>query len=269
VVREACGTLYIAAQKPGEESARRPRVNLARHRALHRSTSVVVPCRNEAMNIPGLVRGLVDAYDDYLSEIIIVNDGSEDATAEVARSMAVTEPRIRLVDRPPPNGVGLALRDGYAAAHGRYILSMDCDFRVIVPELRDLFDAVAAGHAGAIGSRFSHDSILINYPFSKVVANRGFHLLARLVLRRPIRDISNNLKLYRADILKGLEITRADFAANAETGLKPLLAGHDIVEVPISWINRTDDMGASSFRLARLAPSYFLALVRLMVPRST
>ena len=54
---------------------------------------------------------------------------------------------------------------------------MDCDFELIVPELRDLFDAIAAGHAGAIGSRFSHESVLINYPFAKIVANRAFHLL--------------------------------------------------------------------------------------------
>ena len=79
---------------------------------------------------------------------------------------------------------------------------------------------IAAGHAGAIGSRFSHESVLINYPFAKIIANRGFHLLVRLVLQRPVRDISNNLKLYRAEILKELEIKRPDFGANAETGLQ-------------------------------------------------
>jgi dolichol-phosphate mannosyltransferase len=264
VVREACGTLYIAAKKPGDEAARRPRPNLAEHRSLARSTSVVVPCRNEEMNVPGLVRALTEAYDDYLKEILIVDDSSDDATATATRALSERDPRVRLLAREPPGGVGRALRDGYAAATGDLILSMDCDFRLIVPELRDLFDAVAAGRDGAIGSRFSHDSILVHYPFAKVVANRGFHLLARLALRRPLRDISNNLKLYRADILRDLEITRPDFAANVETGLKPLLAGHDIVEVPISWIDRSDEMGTSSFRLARLAPSYLLSLLGIL-----
>jgi len=264
IVREACGTLYIAGKKPGDEAARRPRPNLAEHRSLARSTSVVVPCRNEEMNVPGLVQALTDAYDEYLKEILIVDDSSNDATARTTRALGEQDPRIRLLAREPPGGVGRALRDGYAAATGDLILSMDCDFRLIVPELRDLFDAVAAGREGAIGSRFSHDSILVHYPFAKVVANRGFHLLARLALRRPLRDISNNLKLYRADILRDLEITRPDFAANVETGLKPLLAGHDIVEVPISWIDRSDEMGTSSFRLARLAPSYVLSLLGVL-----
>jgi glycosyltransferase involved in cell wall biosynthesis len=154
------------------------------------------------------------------------------------------------------------LRDGYESATGRYILSMDCDFLLILPELRDLFDAVAAGRDGAIGSRFSYDSVLINYPFLKIVCNRSFHLLLNLMLPTTARDVSNNLKLYRAEILKQLDIEEPHFAANMETGLKPLLAGYDIEEVPISWINRTVDMGQSSFNVVKVAPNYFGALMR-------
>ena len=135
---------------------------------------------------------------------------------------------MRLIRRQPPNGVGRALRDGYAAATGRYILTMDCDFVLLVPELRDLFDRVAAGREGAIGSRFSYESVLINYPFFKILCNRAFHLLVKLTLLGGVRDVSNNLKLYRADILKTLDIEEPHFAANMETGLKPLLAGYDI-----------------------------------------
>jgi dolichol-phosphate mannosyltransferase len=263
-VREACGTLYIWASKRGAAGRRRPAVNLAEHESLHGSTSVVVPCRNEEMNVPRLVTGLREAYDQYIAEIIIVDDSGEDATAAVTRRLAAEDPRIRLIERPPPAGVGRAIKDGYAAARGEYILSMDCDFQLIIPELRDLFDVVADGHAGAIGSRFSHESVLINYPFPKIIANRAFHLLVRLVLRRQVRDVSNNLKLYRAEILKELDITRPDFGANAETGLGPLLAGYDIQEVPISWINRTEDMGTSDFRILRFAPSYLRAVLRLL-----
>ena len=88
----------------------------------------------------------------------------------------------------------------------------------------------------------------INYPFFKILCNRAISLArqARSLLGR-VRDISNNLKLYRAEILKTLEIEEPGFAANVETGLKPLLAGYDIEEVPMSWINRTAEMGASSF----------------------
>ena len=81
--------------------------------------------------------------------------------------------------RTPPNGVGRALADGYRAATGRWVLSMDCDFQHLLPEFRDLFDAAAAGSDVVVGSRFSRHSVLLNYPFQKIVANRGFHALAR------------------------------------------------------------------------------------------
>jgi dolichol-phosphate mannosyltransferase len=89
-------------------------------------------------------------------------------------------------------------------------------------------------------------------------------VLVKLSLRWQVRDISNNLKLYRAAILQDLCIEERHFAANVETGLKPLLAGYDIQEVPISWINRTSDMGTSSFKLMRVAPHYFWALLRII-----
>lgn len=266
VVQDLCGTLYIWAKKPGRPR-QREQMSLARDEKLFGSTSVVVPCRNEAMNIPGLVENLVAAYGQYLKEIIIVDDNSTDATADVTLQIAKTEPRVRLVERRPPPGVGRALRDGYRAATGRYILSMDCDFLLIVPEIRDLFEVISQGHEGAIGSRFSHDSILVNYPVAKIIANRGFHLLVRILLGVRVRDISNNLKLYRADILKTLDIKQGDFAANAETGLKPILDGHDIKEVPVSWINRSSGMGSSSFKLSEVVVSYLLVIIRLLPVR--
>ena len=268
-VRRMCGTLFITARKPGRTSLERPRVDLARHEVLRDAISVVVPCHNEAMNVGRLVHALTRSYDSYIHEIVLVNDNSADETAAVARDLAEQEPRVKLVDRTPPPGVGRALRDGYAAASGRYILSMDCDFEMLVPELRDLFDVIAAGHDGAIGSRFSHESILLNYPAPKLLGNRAFHLIAKLVTRRPIHDVSNNLKLYRAEILQDMDITQDGFAANAETGLKPLLAGHDVVEVPIAWINRSADMGTSTFKVAGVAPGYMRALARMLRGAST
>jgi SAM-dependent methyltransferase len=260
VIKETCGTLYIWGKKPGGPENRHT-VDLTEHPDLFDSTSIVVPCHNEEMNVPRLVRGLLGTYGRYIHEILIVNDNSKDRTADVTRELARNEPRVKLIDRQPPNGVGRALRDGYAAATGQYILSMDSDFLLILPELRDLFDAVARGRDGAIGSRFSYDSLLINYPFPKILANRCFHALANLIFRVHARDLSNNLKLYRAEILKSLSIEQPHFAANAETGLKPVLAGYDIEEVPISWIDRSADMGTSTFDVVKVAPGYLSALV--------
>jgi dolichol-phosphate mannosyltransferase len=261
-VRELCGTLYIWARKPGRP-ARRPAVNLASHQELHGTTSVVIPCHNEAGTLRRLVTDLLETYGDYIVEIVVVDDSSTDGTAKVADELSAEDERVRVVRRTTEPGVGRALRAGYASAGGQYVLSLDCDFAQIVPELRDLFDAVAAGRDGAIGSRFSHESILVNYPLAKIVANRGFHVLLRLLVRRPLRDISNNLKLYRADLVRELDIQEDGFAANAEIGIQPILAGRRIEEVPMSWINRTPDMGTSAFNVARAGPGYARVLRRL------
>lgn len=258
-----CSMRSIWAQKPGDEDLRRPSPNLAHREELYNSVSVVLPCHNEAMNIECLVTRLLRYYRFYIHEIIIVNDNSTDDTAKTAATISSHEPCVRLINRRPPNGVGRALADGYAAARGKFILSMDCDFSHILPELRDLFDAVADGFDGAIGSRFSHHSVILNYPPLKVLGDRIVHLLIKVFLI-DVRDLSNNLKLYRADILKQLQIEEPHFAANLEIGLKPLLAGYKIKEVPISWINREANMGLSSFNPFRVGPAYFSLLARII-----
>jgi glycosyltransferase involved in cell wall biosynthesis len=264
VIKELCGTLSIRARRPGGELDAPRSTNLAVHAQFRDAVSFVIPCHNEETNVRSLVETLVAFYDSYIHEIIIVNDNSIDRTADVTREIALRDSRVKLVDRKPPNGVGRALKDGYAAAKGRYILTMDADFVQIVTEFRDLFDAVAEGYDGAVGSRFTQESIMVNYPFFKILCNRSFHLLANLLLPYRFHDISNNLKLYRTEILKEMTITEPHFAANAEIGLKAIVAGYRIREVPISWINRTIEMGSSSFRIAKVAPNYFGALMTIV-----
>ncbi len=263
VTRRFSSIICLRGAKPGSVAQRgMVPVSLATHPQLFGAVSVVVPCHNEKANIERLVNTLTGMYGAYLHEIVIVDDNSTDRTAEVAANVARGEPRVKLVRRNPPGGVGRALRDGYAAATGKYILSIDCDFVAIASEFRGLFDAVAEGCDGAIGSRFSSESALVRYPFFKILCNRGYHLLLNLLLGKRFRDVSNNLKLYRAEILKELDIEEPHFAANVETGLKPLLMNYRIREVPASWINRTADMGKSSFNLLKVGPDYLCVLLR-------
>ena len=263
VARRFSRIVSLRGAKPGRVvTDAAPQVSLARHPQLFGTVSVVVPCHNEEANINRLVKTLLGMYGDYLHEIVIVDDNSTDRTAEVAAALASAEPRVKVVKRNPPGGVGRALRDGYAAASGKYILTIDCDFITIASEFTGLFDAAAEGYDGAIGSRFSSESALVRYPFFKILCNRGYHLLLNLLLGTRVRDISNNLKLYRAEILKDLDIEENHFAANVETGLKPLLQNYRIREVPASWINRTAEEGSSSFNLLKVGPDYLRVLLR-------
>jgi SAM-dependent methyltransferase len=261
-IQTLAGSILIHAQK-SPRIVEGPKVSLFEHEQLRNAISVVIPCHNEEMNIEPLIRQLRDFYGEYIHEIIPVDDNSQDGTAEVLRRLASADPSIKPVFRTPPNGVGRAIADGYRIASGRYVLSMDCDFQHLLPELRDLFDASAAGYDVVIGSRFSRYSVLLNYPFQKIIANRVFHVIANIVLRRKFRDMTNNLKIMRREVVEHLQLSQPGFAVNAETGLRPLLMGYSVKEVPISWINRTPDMGTSSFRLMKVGGGYWQVLLQL------
>ena len=255
------GAILVHAQKP-PRLVERPKTSLFAHEQLRRSVSIIVPCHNEETNVEPLVIGLCELFDEYIHEIILVDDNSTDHTAEIIRELTKRDPRVKPVFRSPPNGVGRAIADGYRVATGRYILSMDCDFQDLLPELRDLFDAAVRGYDVALGSRFSRHSVLLKYPVQKIIANRGFHVLARFLLRCRFRDLTNNLKLMRREVVEKLQLLEPGFAVNAETGLQPLLMGYSIKEVPISWVNRAPDMGVSSFKLARVGGGYWRVLYR-------
>jgi len=261
-IRSLAGSILIHAQKP-PRYVEQPQRSLFEHEQLRNAVSVVIPCHNEEMNIEPLVTKLKQLYGEYIYEIIPVDDNSTDNTREVIGRLAAADPIIKPVFRSPPNGVGRAIADGYRQTTGEYVLSMDCDFQHLLPEIRDMFDAAAEGYDLVVGSRFSRRSVLLNYPFQKIVANRGFHTLAKIILRRQFRDLTNNLKLLRREVVEHLELTQPGFAVNAETGLQPLLMGYKIKEVPISWINRTPGMGVSSFRLAKVGGGYWQVLLRL------
>jgi hypothetical protein len=261
-VQSLAGRILLHAQKPPRNVARST-VSLCRYDRLRHAVSFVVPCHNEEMNLPALVDGLRGHYGDYVHEIVLVNDNSHDGTAGVMDGLAAEDPRIIPIHRSPPNGVGRALRDGYAAATGRWVMSMDCDFQHLLPEMEDMFDAAAEGADVVLGSRFSRHSVLINYPFGKILANRSFHVLANLAIRLgSLRDVTNNLKLMRGELARQLVITEPWFAANAEIGLQLVLLGGSVREVPISWINRTFDMGRSSFNVLKSGTGYSRVLWR-------
>jgi dolichol-phosphate mannosyltransferase len=259
LLRTMAGSILLHAQKPPREKPVRA-VSLSGHKELSDAISVVIPCRNEEMNVRPLIERLLGYYGEYIHEIIPVDDGSDDHTWDVLQQLASTDDRIKPLHRDPPNGVGRALAQGFKGATGRYVLMLDCDFQHLLPELRELFDAAAGGADVVIGSRFSRYSVLLNYPFTKILANRAFHILASVVLGFRFRDVTNNLKILRREVVADLQLRQSGFAVNAETGLQPFILGYNVTQVPISWIGRTPGMGTSSFQLTTSGRGYWQVL---------
>jgi len=264
-LRTLSGAILLHAQRPPPTTY--PPVSLTIDDRFLRSVSVVVPCHNEEMNVGLLVCRLIELFDDYIHEIVLVDDNSTDQTGVIIKELACRDARIKPIHRVAPNGVGRALGDGLRAATGEYVLSLDCDFQHLLPEIRDLFDSIVDGYDVAVGSRFSRHSVLLNYPLVKILTNRTFHAIARIVLIAGFRDLTNNLKLMRREVVRELVLLEPGFAVNAEAGLQPLLMGYRVKEVPISWIERGVDMGVSSFRVSKSGGAYWRVLYRLWLWR--
>ena len=107
--------------------------------------------------------------------------------------------------------------------------------------------------------------MLVRYPYLKMMCNRIAHTVLRSITRKNVHDVSNNLKLYRTEVFRAITIRSHHFGANVETGFRPFLSGFDIVEVPVSWVNRSETMGTSSFRLLSVGPEYVSVIAALSI----
>ena len=221
--------------------------------------SVILIAHNEERAIGPMLEGLLRNYNPELLEVIVVDDASNDQTSQIVSDLARENPKIRLVQRTPPCGVGRALRAGFGnvSPAAEYVLTMDSDFVENIPQVRALLDTIERhGCDGVIGSRFVRGGRIVRYPFMKRVMNRLFHIIVKILFGVKHHDLTNNFKLYKAHILRSQPWQSNGFAMNAETGLLPILAGYNVIEVPVIWVGRDHSLGKSKFHLLKHGGGY-------------
>jgi dolichol-phosphate mannosyltransferase len=226
---------------------------------LKNNLSIILIAHNEEQAIGPMLEGLLATYDQEILEINVVDDASKDNTADIVTSWAKRNPKVKLVKRTPPCGVGRALKTGFSniSPKAEYALSMDSDFVENINQVRTLLSAIEEKNCdGVIGSRFVEGGKLVGYPFFKRLMNRLFHGIVKTLFQIRQNDLTNNFKLYKAHILRSMPWKSNDFAMNAETGLLPILAGYKVVEVPVVWVNRNPQMGKSKFGLLKQGGGY-------------
>jgi len=234
--------------------------------------SILLIAHDEERAIGLMLRGLLETYDREILEIIVVDDASQDRTSEIVADWAKRNPKVRLIQRTPPCGVGRALKTGFAniSPGAEFALTMDSDFVENMNQVRLLIDAVEKGNCdGVIGSRFVEGGKVVRYPLLKRAMNRLFHGVVKMLFRVKQHDVTNNFKLYRADIFRRLPWRSNDFAMNAETGLLPILFGYRLIEVPVVWVDRDPEMGKSKFDLLKHGGGYLRVILdALRIARS-
>lgn len=232
-----------------------------------KNLSIIIPARNEEENIKNIIPAIYQNYGNRILEILLIDDNSTDSTSRVADQMAKKFPSLKVIRRSSKPGVGLSLREGIRnlSPKSAFVLFMDCDFLANVPDIVRML-TVIEGFDGIAGSRFLTGTSLVNYSFIKKIANRSYHLLAKLLFNLPHQDLTNNFKLYRKKLVDKIFpfLTSKDFAINAEIGFYPVLFGARIKEIPVSWSERTIHMGLSKFKIFKVGPSYGKVMLRLI-----
>jgi len=199
--------------------------------------SYFFPAHNEEANLRGLVEEALATLPDLADafEIIIVNDGSKDATPTIADELAAAHPAVRAVHHPTNLGYGAALRSGFAAARYDHLAFTDGDRQFKVADLGRLIERLRAGGADAVaGYRIKRAD-----PLVRTVYARLYRLANRIFFGLKVRDVDCACKLFTRESLVGVAVESGGAFFSAELLIKLGARGRRIEEVGVPHYPRT------------------------------
>lgn len=193
------------------------------------SLSLVIPAHNEESGIRHAVREADEALRRVVRryEILIVDDGSTDATAEVAAAATWNRPQVRILGHTTNRGYGAALRTGFEAARFDRVAFTDADCQFYLDDLAALLP-LTARYPLVVGYRADRQD-----PWPRRFASWGYNLLARRLLGTRVRDCDCALKVFRKDALANLLPESRGFFVNAEMLTRARQLGYAVAEVPV------------------------------------
>lgn len=162
--------------------------------------SIVIPAYNESARLPATLTKVL-AYvhaQGWNAEVIVVDDGSRDNTADIVREFAAKDSALRLVENPGNRGKGYSVRNGMLSARGRVVLFSDADLSSPIEEAPKLFQALEQGADIAIGSRWLRaETQTQRQPLYRQIFGRVFNLLLRLTLGLNYKDTQCGFKAFK------------------------------------------------------------------------
>ena len=193
------------------------------------SFSLVLPAYNEEANISVVVSdalAVVPRFSDDF-EIIVVDDGSRDRTAEIVSQLAANDPRVRLQRHGRNRGYGAALATGFRATRGDFVMFMDADRQFDVRDLR-LLTPFASEYDIVAGFRMERRDPLHRRVFAEL-----FNVTVRMLFGVHLRDIDCAFKLFRGDLLRSIELTAPGALVNTEIQAKARRQGARLEQVGV------------------------------------
>ena len=204
--------------------------------------TVFFPAYNDGGTIASLVIRTVQVASRLTSdfEVIVVNDGSQDATGAIAEELARTYPQVRVIHHPKNRGYGGALRTGFAAATKPLIAYTDGDAQYDPAELELLWNRLTDDADFVNGYKISRSD-----PLHRIVIGRIYHHTVKFLFRLRVRDVDCDFRLMRREVFDRVALERDTGVICLEMMRKVQDAGFRIVEVPVHHYHRTH--GRSQF----------------------
>ncbi len=202
--------------------------------------SIVIPAYNESARIGGALADVLRILDEkhWNAEVIVVNDGSVDETAQIVGSFAARDRRVRLIENPKNCGKGYSVRNGLLHGIGDIVMFTDADLSAPMEEAERLFAAIREGADVAIGSRWLDRSRqTIHQPLYRQIFGRCFNLVTRMVMRLPFADTQCGFKAFRRGAAQTIfQLQRIErWGFDPEILFIALKRGYQVREVPVSW----------------------------------
>lgn len=207
---------------------------------------VIIPTYNEKENIEAIIRA-VTGLQEHAFDILIIDDGSPDGTADIVKRLMAEEfkDRVFLVERQGKLGLGTAYITGFKWAlehHYEYVFEMDADFSHDPKDLPRLYKACAEeGYDVAVGSRYVSGVNVVNWPMGRVLMSYFASKYVRFVTGFPINDTTAGFKCYRRRVLETIDLDAIRFKGYAfqiEMKFTAYKLGFRIKEVPVVFVNR-------------------------------
>lgn len=245
---------------PRRQSSQKALVDKEFHTVTQPAISIFFPAYNDAGTIASMVvtariaaRQLTHDF-----EILVVNDGSRDHTAEVLGELERIIPELRVVHHTKNRGYGGALRTGFASASKDLIFYTDGDAQYDPRELRALVERMDEGVDFVNGYKMGRSD-----PLHRVLIGRIYHWTVRLAFGLRLRDVDCDFRLFRKSILDRVELTKSSGVICVELMKKVQDAGFRILEVPVHHYHRA--YGKSQFFNFRRVGRTLYDLIRLWV----
>jgi dolichol-phosphate mannosyltransferase len=220
---------------------------------------VIIPTYNESNNIRKLIGNTLSL--DKRIDILIVDDGSPDGTAEIVELLQKDHPdRIYLIEREGKMGLGTAYVTGFKFAldnEYQYICEMDADFSHNPEDLPRLIQAIESDEADlAIGSRYSNGISIVNWPLSRLILSFAANAYARTITGLPVKDTTAGFKCIHRKVLESINLDRIrsnGYAFQIEIHYRAWIAGFRLKEVSIIFKEREEGVSKMSKSIVREA----------------